>query len=323
VTGGHEVESRYKVRPYTAGDEAGLLAAWNRAMWADPLDAFRWRSTYLLDPNFTPDECLVAEETDAGEIVGFALGFTDKRGDSPDAWIVGFGVVPEHRRTGIGTALLERLKETWRKKDVPTIHVGPYIPSYLTPGVDVSAYADGIAFLKTAGAVEGGRPVSMKANLTNYRVRESVAPLREKLASEGIAFRSATPEDILPLLRFMEEHFAHWVPDARRALQGIVQGDAATTTLHVATDHGEIIGYAQTERERFGPFGVNDAYRGRGIGGVLLSRTLAGMRAQGYHSAWFLWTSDRTAKLYGEHGCEEVRRFQMMDIPLQEQATPS
>lgn len=307
---------RYRIRPYEATDEAGVLAAWNRAMWADSLDAFRWRSTYLLDPNFTPEECPVAEDTETGEIVGFALGFTDTHGGSADAWIVGFGMVPEHRRKGIGTALIERLKEMWRERGVPIVHVGPYIPSYLTPGVDVSAYADGIAFLKTVGAVEGGRPVSMKANLTNYRVRDSVTPLREKLAAEGIAFRAASAEDILPLLQFMQEHFAHWVPDARRALQGIVRGDAASTTLQVATDNGEIIGYAQTDRERFGPFGVNEAYRGRGIGGVLLSRTLVAMRAQGYHSAWFLWTSDRTAKLYGEHGFEEVRRFQMMDIPL-------
>lgn len=317
------MESGYRIRPYAAGDETGLLAAWNSAMWADPLDVFRWRSTYLLDPNFSPEECLVAEHTSNGEIVGFVLGFTDKSGTSPDAWIVGFGVVEAHRRKGIGTALLERLQATWRKNGVPAIHVGPYIPSYLTPGVDVSAYTDGIAFLKTVGAVEGGRPVSMKANLTNYRVRESVGPLREKLAAESIQFRAATPEDILPLLTFMGEHFAHWVPDVRRALQGIVRGDAATTTLHIATDNGEIIGYAQTDRERFGPFGVNEAYRGRGIGAVLLSQTLVSMRAQGYHSAWFLWTSDRTAKLYGEHGFEEVRRFQMIDIPLRNPASVS
>lgn len=310
------MDDRYRVRPYAAADEAGLLAAWNSAMWADPLDAFRWRSTYLLDPNFTPDECLVAEDSTSDEIVGFVLGFADGSGASPDAWIVGFGVLPEHRRKGIGRALLEQLKATWRAKGVSTIHVGPYIPSYLTPGVDVGAYADGIAFLRAVGAVEGGRPVSMKANLTNYRVRDTVAPLSRTLAAEGIDFRAATADDLLPLLSFMQEHFPHWVPDARRALQGIVRGDAATTTLHLARDNGEIIGYAQTDRERFGPFGVNEAYRGRGIGAVLLSRTLVSMRAQGYHSAWFLWTSDRTAKLYGEHGFEEVRRFQMMDIPL-------
>ncbi len=61
----------HEIRPYRAADEARLLEAWNKAMWADPLDAFRWRSTYLLDPNFSPDECLVAEDTGRGEIVGY------------------------------------------------------------------------------------------------------------------------------------------------------------------------------------------------------------------------------------------------------------
>lgn len=309
------MESSYRIRPYEASDEAGLLAAWNAAMWADPLNLTRWRSTYLLDPNFSMESCLVADDTERGEIAGFVLGFT--KAESPkDAWIVGFGVIPEHRRKGLGTAMLSRLMDCWGRKGVTTIHVGPYIPSYLIPGVDVNVYADALPFLASLGAREGARPVSMKASLTNYRVRNNIAPLTEQLGLEGVVIRAATGEDILPLLAFMREHFPHWVPDARRVLGAIVNGDVANSTLHVATDKGEIIGYAQTTAERFGPFGVNEAYRGRGIGAVLLSRTLVAMRAQGFHSAWFLWTSDRTAKLYGEHGFEEVRRFAMVDIPL-------
>jgi GNAT superfamily N-acetyltransferase len=304
------------IRPYTANDEAGLLSAWNEVMWTDPLNEFRWRSTYLLDPNFSPESCLVAVDPVSGAIIGYVLGFADTRGDSHDAWIVGFGVRAVHRRKGIGTALLTTLKERFRTNGVTKIHVGPYIPSYLTPGVDIAAYADALPFLASLGAVEGARPVSMKASLTNYVVRPSVGPLTDTLGSAGIEVREATGANILPLLAFMEEHFAHWVPDARRALGAIVRGEADTATLHVATDNGKIIGYAQTQSERFGPFGVNEAYRGRGIGAVLLSRALMAMRSQGYHSAWFLWTSDRTAKLYGEHGFEEVRRFAMVDMPL-------
>lgn len=310
------MQDQYTIRPYRPRDEAGFLDAWNEVMWADPLNTTRWRGTYLLDPNFTPDECLVAEETTSGTIVGVVLGFSDKRRDSNDAWIVGFGVRPEHRRKGIGTEMLTRLMDGWRKDGIATIHVGPYIPSYLIPGVDVSAYADALPFLASLGAVEKDRPLSMKASLTNYRVRGNVAPLAGKLRSEGIEVRPGTGDDILPLLAFMEEHFPHWVPDIRRVLGAIVGSGEATSTLHVATDNGEIIGYAQTTMERFGPFGVNADYRGRGIGAVLLSRALVAMRAQSFHSAWFLWTSDRTAKLYREHGFEEVRRFAMVDIPL-------
>jgi mycothiol synthase len=311
------MQDQYVIRPYATNDEEGLLSAWNEAMWADPISATRWRSTYLLDPNFTPEECLVAEDTRTGAIAGFALGFSDKRRESNDAWIVGFGVREASRRQGIGSALLGRLIETWRTAGIATIHVGPYIPSYLTPGVDIAAYADALPFLASLGAVEGARPVSMKASLTNYRVRENVRPLTEALASAGIEVRPATERDILPLIAFMEEHFPHWTGDARRALGYLVNGEHGMATLHVATDNGAIIGYAQTHLERFGPFGVDESYRGRGIGAVLLSRALTAMRAQGYHSAWFLWTSDRTAKLYGEHGFEEARRFAMVDIPLQ------
>lgn len=310
------MQDQYTIRPYRAGDEAGLLSAWNEAMWADPLNLTRWRGTYLLDPNFTPDECLVAEETASGTIAGVVLGISDKLRNSNDAWIIGFGVRPDHRRKGIGTALLTRLMDGWRKDGIATIHVGPYIPSYLTPGIDVNAYADALPFLASLGAIEKDRPLSMKASLTNYRVRDNVTPLAGKLGSEGIEVRPGTGDDILPLLAFMEEHFPHWVPDIRRVLGAIVGDGEATSTLHVATDHGSIIGYAQTTMERFGPFGVNEAYRGRGIGAVLLFRALVAMRAQGFHSAWFLWTSDRTAKLYHEHGFEEVRRFAMVDIPL-------
>jgi GNAT superfamily N-acetyltransferase len=82
--------------------------------------------------------------------------------------------------------------------------------------------------------------------------------------------------------------------------------------MFVAEQGGQIIGYAQSRNERFGPFGVNEEFRGQGIGAVLLSNVLLSMRSKGFHCAWFLWTSDRAAKLYREHGFDEVRRFALM-----------
>ncbi|HYI26003.1 MAG TPA: GNAT family N-acetyltransferase, partial [Thermomicrobiales bacterium] len=93
-------------------------------------------------------------------------------------------------------------------------------------------------------------------------------------------------------------------------------GDPAQTTLQIATDNGEIVGYAQSRGERFGPFGVSESQRGRGVGAVLLATTLQAMRARGFHCAWFLWTSDRAVTLYRRHGFEEVRRFALMSIAL-------
>lgn len=308
----------FHIRPYQPSDEHALLTVWNTAMWADPIDALTWRTTFLLDPSFDEDACLLAEIGD--DVVGFVFGLTPHHtGPSPnphgDGWIIGIGVLPDYRRQGIGTALVRALQQQWHTQDVGTIHIGPWVPTYLTPGIDVAAYADAIAFFNALGGREGGRPVSMKANLTNYMVQPDIAPQRDTSASEGIIFRDATGKDILPLLAFMDAHFPHWTDYARESLRMVASGMSTTATVHVVEDSGEIIGYAQSVNERFGPFGVNEAYRGRGIGGVLLSRTLVAMRQRGFHTAWFLWTSDRTARLYNKHGFEEVRRFAMMDLP--------
>ena len=37
------------VRGYQAGDEASLLAVWNAALWADPINPVTWRAKVLLD----------------------------------------------------------------------------------------------------------------------------------------------------------------------------------------------------------------------------------------------------------------------------------
>jgi GNAT superfamily N-acetyltransferase len=313
------MSSHFVIRPYRATDEAGLLACWNAAVWADPIDALTWRGRYLLDPNFAPDTTPVAVDPASGDVVGFVHGYVDRSpaGPGADAWVVAFGVREDRRRSGIGTALMMTFEEAIRAAGAGRALYGPYIPSYLTPGIDVDAYADGVAFLTAIGVEAGGRPLSMKANLTNYRPEPTVGEREASLAGEGIAIRRAEPADILPLIAFQETHFPHWKPDAIGVMRDLFGGDPRGVTLHVATDDGEIIGYAQTRAERFGPFGVNEAYRGRGVGAVLLSRALRAMRAQGFHSAWFLWTSDRTARLYHQHGFEEVRRFVMMSKTFQ------
>ncbi len=310
---------KVQIRPYAAGDEAQLVSLWNDAMSADPIDIATWRSRYLLDPNFTPGECLVAVDRASGSLDGFVLGFTDKgSSSSADAWVVGFGVRESCRRQGIGAALMASLEGTWRRAGLGTIHYGPYIPSYIAPGVDGAAYADAIQFLTARGAQKLLRPVSMKASLTGYRAHPDVDGLRAGHAERGIEVRSAEPGDILPLLKFLAEHFPHWKDDARSVLRDLFAGDLRFVTMLVAEDNGVIIGFAQARGERFGPFGVNERYRGQGVGGVLLSDTLLAMRSHGVHCAWFLWTSDRAAKLYAQHGFEQVRRFVMMDKTIEE-----
>ncbi len=307
-----------QIRSFARGDLSTLVALWNKTMAADPISQQRLLLDYVLDPHFDPNGLVLA--TDGNELAGFAFGMT-ARPDLPSdnavgtGVIVGFGVAEQHRRQGIGTALIQGVEEYFRAKDVSTIQVGPWVPPYLVPGVDETAYAGTVEFLEAQGYAPGAKPVSMRALLTGYEPSADVPEIVATLSEDDIWIRPAVADDATDLIAFAIEHFPHWESYVRGAMRSTVLA-AGDATLHIALDGDTVIGFAMTSGERFGPFGVNGDYRGRGIGAVLLSRALCAMRAANVHLAYFLWTSDQTARLYNRHGFEIVRRFTMMSKRL-------
>lgn len=304
----------FEIRPYRPGDENALLAVWNDAMWADPIDATIWRSRYLVDPNFRRETCLIA---DAGNrVAGFLLGFIAREDSSAEAeadrpgWILGFGVSADVRRRGIGTRLFGSFERVARDNGRSSILVGPYVPSYIAPGVDIAAYSMAVAFLDAVGAEEISRPLSMKASLTARRFALE-SEHADPDTGERVIVRAAHPHDLLPCLEFVHHEFPEWSGDLAEVIQALNGSDHRLVTLHVAMKGERCIGFALSRSERFGPFGVDPRERGTGIGSRLLEATLAAMRMQGFHAAWFLWTNDRAARLYQRHGFEEVRRFSL------------
>jgi GNAT superfamily N-acetyltransferase len=305
------------IRPYRPEDEAGVLRAWNAALWADPISVATWRAKVLLDPNFDPEGCLVAEA--GGEVAGFLLSLVRRvpffnDGLAPDqGWITAFGVAPERQGQGIGTALLDRALGRMGDLGRAKVSISPYVPNYFTPGVDVEAYANGVQFLTNQGFETASRPISMRAELTRFRWPEPIAERAKRLRGEGVVIRPATPVDIVPVLEFIKQHFSwDWHREAAGVFLDLFAGDPRQVSLLVAEHDGEIWGYAEHRAERFGPFGVRPDLRSRGIGRVLLAATLSEMLRKNYHAAWFLWTGDDAARLYAQCGFHEVRRFAVM-----------
>lgn len=309
----------FTIRPYEPRDEAALVEVWCKALWCDPITVETWRAKILLDPNFDPNSCLVAEIDERAR--GFVLGLTRQvpffnDGLEPEmAWITAMGVDPDFQHQGVGSALLSgvlgRLRDLGRSRVV----LGPYIPYYFTPGVDVSAYASALPFFEKHGFAVTMRPLSMKANLTGFKPPDSLASAYEKLDQGGIVVRPARPDDIVPALRFIREHFSwDWHREATGVFQDLFAGlgDPRQVSLLVAEAGEEVVGYAQHRAERFGPFGVRADRRSQGIGRVLLAETLLSMRAKNFHAAWFLWTSEQAARLYAQCGFEPARRFAVM-----------
>ena len=305
------------LRPYRCSDERSLLALWNAALPHDPIDAQTLRRKVLLDPNFDPARLLVAEVE--GRLAGFCLclirrvpmeggGLEPERG-----WITAFGVAPEVRRQGLGSALLERALELFRSAGRSEVSIAPYVPNYFVPGVDESHYAEGLAFLQGCGFEVVSRPLSMDASIVLF----DYAPFQARedgLREEGIEVRSLRAHEMPLLLTFLREHTSpDWLRDARELLTDTTRGLATAAQFTVAVTDGQIVGYCQFRGEHFGPFGVREDLRGRGIGTVLLAKCLETMKTHGLHNAWVLWTSDETAeRVYSRFGFRETRRFSVL-----------
>lgn len=105
-------------------------------------------------------------------------------------------------------------------------------------------------------------------------------PLLSDLRTDGVVIRRAHSFEITAIREFIQTHFSTgWADEVTPcyARQPI--------TLYIAIRTGKVIGfgaYEATQRAFFGPTGVLEAERGRGIGKALLLACLWGQREMGY-----------------------------------------
>ena len=160
------------------------------------------------------------------------------------------------RGRGVGTALLRDAES--RGASVIAAEPG----NYFTPGVSESV----AQFFRKRGYAETAR--------THNLVVDSLAdapPLPE--------------EPRAAVLHFIEKNFGPiWRFEAERG-----------ATIFSAQDRGEIAGFSTHEANNrglgsFGPMGVAESHRGRGLGRLLLLASLADLRRLGYHRAVIPWT---------------------------------
>ncbi len=315
------------VRHFGPGDADSVVRLLNDVLLADQITHDVFLRKVLLDPNFRSEGALVAED---GGVVGFALGIMRKipiEDQTPDidrGYLTLMGVAPGHQRRGTGTELLRRLFAYYQEYGAKSVWVSPYAPNYFTPGVDVNAYPGALEFFRKNGFVEAYRPLSMDASLVGLRTPDWVRERVRTLGIEGVAIEPFRSELTLPLLDFLRREFpGDWQRHIRESLSSITLGGFRADQMWVAHHNGRVLGFAQHDGERFGPFGVAASERGRAIGAGLLFQVLHTMRTNGLHNAWFLWTDDKTAKLYSEAGFTETRRYAVMKkTPVAHNASP-
>ena len=116
--------------------------------------------------------------------------------------------------------------------------------------------------------------------LVNLLKLPLLEPLLSQLKEARVNIRRAQPFEISSVRRFIENDFS--VAWADEISVGFAN---KPVTVYIATSEGRVIGFAGYECTRkafFGPTGIAEDERGRGIGKALLIASLWGLRELGY-----------------------------------------
>jgi GNAT superfamily N-acetyltransferase len=116
--------------------------------------------------------------------------------------------------------------------------------------------------------------------LVNLLKLPPVEALVHELGEQGVNIRRAQPFETTPVRGFIEENFSiAWADEVSVGFAN------QPVTVYIATRDGRVIGFAGydcTRKAFFGPTGVREDERGRGIGKALLIAALWGLRELGY-----------------------------------------
>jgi GNAT superfamily N-acetyltransferase len=313
-----ELVSIHPLQPSYLEEVSRLLAS---ELHADFISPWTLVHKVLLDKNFSPESTLVAKV--GNRIVGFMHGISEHHPpesaelDAKHGWITLMAVDHHYQRQGIGGKLLERIIAYLKRQKVKSVWVSTYAPNYFWPGVDEAAYPAAIAFLKKHDFEIVTRPLAMEACLSNFSIPADILSWEEALASQGVRICPIKPEYVPGLLDFIEREFgSDWQRLARESVIEICKDQLSPSNMFIAIANEKCVGFCRHEGERFGPLGVTQQERGKGIGSILLFRCLEAMKAKGFSKAWMMWTNDRTAKFYAKAGFQETRRFSVMKRDL-------
>lgn len=308
-------------RGFRAGDGPRLVESWCRSAPADPVSPDRFRRLVLLDANFDPEGLRVA--VDGGRVVGAAYAvrrLTPVSGtdlEPEQGWIPFFFVDPAARGRGLGRRLLTDALDWLHAHGRTRVDFASYTPNYVLPGLDAAAYPEAAALLQSLGFRTLYEAAAMDRSLVGHRLPAEVVRRRDELRGRGYRFATPADDDLVELVALAGEHFS---PDWARAIREcLAAGTPLDRIVVVREPSGRLAGWAmhgayESVDERFGPFGVLAEMRGTGLGKVLLHLVLERMRARGLHSAWFLWTGERSpaGHLYRAAGFSTTRVFRVL-----------
>lgn len=305
-----------QIREIEMKDVTEIIECWNENLTYDLIDEQRFTQLILLDDNFDTElfQVAVLKET----IIGFCFGIKRKipyleRGlESERGWINMMAVSKKYRRQGVGSLLLDKVEILLRQKGTREITLCAYSPNYFTPGID-KRYKEAISFFEKKNYIYSVDAVSMQRDLWDFKLSKETKNQINILKEEGISIVPYHKNYLLQLLDFLLKEFGSgW---KRNALVAMQKNEAEDTILLCVDENDEILGFCMRKIDgndaRFGPFGVKESIRSKGLGGILFEVMMHKMKAQGIPYLYFLWTGGAGQRFYERHQVKVYRDYRL------------
>ncbi len=211
------------------------------------------------------------------------------------AGIGAFCVHPSYRHRGIGTELLNRAEEYFRRVGAAKCET-LYFPFHLLPGVPIEC-DDMVQFLNKRGFHGSKQSVDLIRDISDFEYPDADA-----------RFRRLAKEDYGELMRFLEKEFpGGWHFGSKRFLDS--GGDPSD--IVVFSEGNEIIGFCRTFTKDslmlggstlwfpllgenyggLGPIGIAKEHRKKGLGLALLNHSILHNKNRGVRNMVIDWTS--------------------------------
>lgn len=273
-----------QIRTMTERDDDAVLALWNRSLRFDRLTPELFDEKVYEDPNCTRELRLVAEEQQ--RLIGFIAGTLRQHAEHGTiGYIKLLAIEPQARRRHVASRLLENLESELKLRGSRLLRVFESAPNYLLPGID-PRYTEAVSFFERQGYVRFGETSNMEVDLhsRNFETSAEEAQLRE----QGFEIRRAIMGDKDYVLAFLQKHWPAWIPEVERTLLNY------PISLHLAWHKHEVVAFSAYDGNNlntgwFGPMGTAPEQRSSGLGGILLKRCLADIKAQGHRLAVIPW----------------------------------
>ena len=303
------------IRNLTDTDIADVISLWNSALPHEAIDKKAFLKKLLLDPNFSPNGFFIAEENN--KMLGFVNCPYFKNPSIETGFISILAIKDRSRVLEIGNILLDKAEEYIRSKGKKRISTG-YTPLYFTQGVEKDLCPEYAELYRSRGYSEK-ESFKRVCDLSGYVYPEKCHAKKEALAKEGIYVGEMKDEYLLSLTH-PHPSFAKpgWSFEFKNRL-----AELDYARVRIAAKDGKIIGCCvfgdpNGSPERFGPFGVDEDMRGKGLGTLLLNDCFFEMKKRGLQSAWAQWTPGEgpASILYDHYGFEKRNSYLLFDKNL-------